>query len=892
MGKKQFAIATRYDRALAKEEDATIARVNTQLEQAFSSINGDLTTYYENLQGEGSLTAQMRVRRSEELKTVLTRIDPSRGAQYEREFEQLITTATQTGRTLGDELLTSYQSDLVGQFTNIPYQAIAAQARDGAIRLSKHTEAFQDKASAVIEMGLVQGKSSKWMQRELRNQLGVTKSKAESIARTESASAFNSAAQARYKAGGVDGIQVMTTPSDRVCPFCAARNGNVYKHGAIAVPFHVRCRCILLPWSPDWQRLGLTDDEFVKDYREKGLKDLRSLGLQPDYGLAPFERANKVKTVPVAMWKPGDAVLETTRKRTATRKRTQQQETITTTTTTQQQEQVQEQVVEQQRQVIVPEIPQTQVTAKLPGAKKAETIVEQKLPQIKDQREFSRYLRAHVVDIDETYNKGGMVSLADLEQRMSLHGVKPDKFKSWLLDSYDDTFSLGNNDRNPAYLVNGLERNTLSVINRAKFPNDYRVAEIEAWHKSLKGKVSGEVIDSLEGFRAAAGDFVDKAAGTNGNFTEIYKVRQHLGDRVTRREFNTWLSELQFDDSVQLMGGSLTNASPENLADSIRGANGGARFYIKKNVLSIPLNPLKVAKAAPDPDAPLIKKYSDKIAAQRIPYKKLKEKLATKGRVSAEARKAVLKEIEEFRVSASSELARNLTDLKTEITENLAKKPKTAVAVLKHGMTESENLVKVRFGGIDIYATSFTDNSDVVNSLSRFISDGWFPENLRKETDEIIFSSQRNKEDDYWAKKYNSTNFVSAATGGDRSVVVYNARGINHESMAHEMGHNLAFARYGTTTPNASTTAFGKLAKHTKAPTQYGGNSVAEDFAESVQLYVRHTNGSAAADAVEFKSKYPKRYELIQNMIDDPGYVDDQGEYNKMVKKLTKEGLI
>ena len=319
MGKKQFAIATRYDRALAKEENATIARVNTRLEQAFSSINGELTTYYENLQGEGSLTAQMRVRRSEELKTVLTRIDPSRGAQYEREFEQLITTATQTGRTLGDELLTSYQSDLVGQFTNIPYQAIAAQARDGAIRLSKHTEAFQDKASAVIEMGLVQGKSSKWMQRELRNQLGVTKSKAESIARTESASAFNSAAQARYKAGGVDGIQVMITPSDRVCPFCAARNGNVYKHGAIAVPFHVRCRCILLPYDASWQRLGLTDDEFVKDYREKGLKDLRSLGLQPDYGLAPFERANKVKAVPVAMWKPGEAVLNPTKKIVAPR---------------------------------------------------------------------------------------------------------------------------------------------------------------------------------------------------------------------------------------------------------------------------------------------------------------------------------------------------------------------------------------------------------------------------------------------------------------------------------------------------------------------------------------------------------------------------------------------
>jgi SPP1 gp7 family putative phage head morphogenesis protein len=96
----------------------------------------------------------------------------------------------------------------------------------------------------VIELGLIQGKGAKWMQKELEKSLDITKKKAEDIARTETSSALNAAAEQRYAAAGITKVQLLITPSQNVCPYCAARNGAVFDLGKLKVPLHVRC---LLP---------------------------------------------------------------------------------------------------------------------------------------------------------------------------------------------------------------------------------------------------------------------------------------------------------------------------------------------------------------------------------------------------------------------------------------------------------------------------------------------------------------------------------------------------------------------------------------------------------------------------------------------------------------------
>jgi hypothetical protein len=111
----------------------------------------------------------------------------------------------------------------------------------------------------------------------------------------------------RYQDAGLDGVQWIATRGE-VCPFCVARNMQVYPVGKVRVPAHPRCRCILVPWSREWQKLGLTDDEFAQQYAADRLADLRKQGKEPNYGLTPFERAAKLEKPPEPMWKPDDAV--------------------------------------------------------------------------------------------------------------------------------------------------------------------------------------------------------------------------------------------------------------------------------------------------------------------------------------------------------------------------------------------------------------------------------------------------------------------------------------------------------------------------------------------------------------------------------------------------------
>jgi SPP1 gp7 family putative phage head morphogenesis protein len=302
-GAERLETIVKYDRALAEQEASTIARVNERLEQSYAAISQDLTTYYEQLQTEGSLAAQLQVRRSEELSGLLSQVAPD--GFYDLEFELLTSTASDYGSTLGDELLKSYGAQsVVGSFATIPYAALVNQAAEGVKRLSNHTDTFASNASAIIEQGLIRGQGAKWMQRQLEQQFGVVKHKAETIARTEASSAFNAAAQQRYAAADIKYVQLLITPSDRVCPFCAGRNGAVFELGKLKVPLHPRCRCMILPYDKAWSDAGLTDDAFVIGYHDKGVAELRKNGMEPDYdGQAPFEKANKVPA-PKTVWTP------------------------------------------------------------------------------------------------------------------------------------------------------------------------------------------------------------------------------------------------------------------------------------------------------------------------------------------------------------------------------------------------------------------------------------------------------------------------------------------------------------------------------------------------------------------------------------------------------------
>ncbi|NJM48084.1 MAG: hypothetical protein HC860_19485 [Alkalinema sp. RU_4_3] len=66
------------------------------------------------------------------------------------------------------------------------------------------------------------------------------------------------------------------------------------------------------------------------------------------------------------------------------------------------------------------------------------------------------------------------------------------------------------------------------------------------------------------------------------NLVPIYRIRQELGERVSRDNFDTWLLELQANDAVQLIGGEMPELTPAIAQDSIQTTLGSVRYYAKR----------------------------------------------------------------------------------------------------------------------------------------------------------------------------------------------------------------------------------------------------------------------------------------------------------------------
>ena len=300
-------IADRYDRAVEDLERDAIARLNTALDSVYTDLEKQLSQSYSGLQTQGGLVAsQRRAIIFDELGELLQLKRPGQAERYEKIYNDLMQSASDSGSTMADELVAAIDSQWpIAQFARIPIEAVALQARDGTRRLSRHSEEFAGRASAIVEQGLIQGWGVRRVADNMRRELGITKGKAESIARTEVSSALNDAAEQRYKDNGLDYFQIIVTPSEGLCPFCAARNGKVYKVGKMRVPIHVRCRCMKIPWSKSWQEKGLTDDAFIKGYRDRNLAALRADGQKPNNGPTYWEKKAGLSRAPRAVWTPG-----------------------------------------------------------------------------------------------------------------------------------------------------------------------------------------------------------------------------------------------------------------------------------------------------------------------------------------------------------------------------------------------------------------------------------------------------------------------------------------------------------------------------------------------------------------------------------------------------------
>jgi hypothetical protein len=93
-------------------------------------------------------------------------------------------------------------------------------------------------------------------------------------------------------------------------------------------------------------------------------------------------------------------------------------------------------------------------------------------------------------------------------------------------------------------------------------------------------KTSGIDAKSFEDTALTQIQKLDKESNLGG-LVPIYKLRDALGDAVSKGDFNDWLKKMQEDDAVQLIGGEMPGLTPEIAEKSITTALGSARYYVK-----------------------------------------------------------------------------------------------------------------------------------------------------------------------------------------------------------------------------------------------------------------------------------------------------------------------
>lgn len=91
-------------------------------------------------------------------------------------------------------------------------------------------------------------------------------------------------------------------------------------------------------------------------------------------------------------------------------------------------------------------------------------------------------------------------------------------------------------------------------------------------------------ISSLEEFKKLALEVYERLNRDYNldNLVPIYRIRREIGDRVSRTQFNEWLLEMQAIDLIQLIGGEVTDITPDRAEDSITTKLGALRYYVQR----------------------------------------------------------------------------------------------------------------------------------------------------------------------------------------------------------------------------------------------------------------------------------------------------------------------
>ena len=189
---------------------------------------------------------------------------------YENDLNDAYSLGTSASRDL-TKIVDGVDTSAAAKISKMPIAAQAAAGQNLMQFWAKEKAALTAKVTEATLSALQRGKGWAAAQRDIaqalrsdgqtilrgRDELSVTarngivmnlEQRADLIAKTEMANAYVQGQIAQYKQNGYDHGRWSAT-GERSCPFCVAREGNIYTLDELegAIPAHPRCRCTIAP---------------------------------------------------------------------------------------------------------------------------------------------------------------------------------------------------------------------------------------------------------------------------------------------------------------------------------------------------------------------------------------------------------------------------------------------------------------------------------------------------------------------------------------------------------------------------------------------------------------------------------------------------------------------
>lgn len=258
----------RYNQLLRTTEDGTLRLLNRVLDQSFNRLVRRARIH---MRAGYSDPAQRNLALLQEFRQLVPAYRPDRVDAYDRVLRTLLGDASTRGLGVAEQLTQRMAPERPRIDVSLPLDATVAAAAQAKGYLRKHGERFATTAAEVVAQGIAEGRPIDALVHDMRLRLGVVKSRADVIVRTEALRAYNEASNQYYAAQGIDLVMYYATADDRSCPLCAPRAGQIYARKDIRVPLHPRCRCYLAPWDGD---LAAIDPSYAAS-RERHTREVQ-----------------------------------------------------------------------------------------------------------------------------------------------------------------------------------------------------------------------------------------------------------------------------------------------------------------------------------------------------------------------------------------------------------------------------------------------------------------------------------------------------------------------------------------------------------------------------------------------------------------------------------------